>query len=375
MNVLGSYCVHSCKVYFTSSNGCSNTFSPDGNCNMPIEENGQCIVPTLTTITNGDSGNYGPCVMPGHYVRNYSCTTCSGPSDFIDYQGINCLSSCAAADFIYTPSFKICSSGSTCLSFLTLTSQNGKLSLSCAPCTARTLGLFCVSSCRSYAALPNCLSNPQVGNCGFQFVDPGGALCTASCSNSDFIYSDSGEMVCIQSCQPAQFSQLNENSLAIVCSNCPPPNIKIGMFCITRECELYYTDADGCNRSNSTAGNCNAMWLDSGCYTCTSQDPFVTCPSSTYFNNFICVPCLGASEFVDPNGNTCMSSCSSEFLFAPNGVKVCGFVCGASKYNILSSDSLQHYRVSCQVGCTNGYIMNSIFCILSCRSYSAQSVC
>jgi hypothetical protein len=69
--------------------------------------------------------------------------------------------------------------------------------------------------------------------------------------------------------------------------------------------------------------------------------------------------------------------CSTQFILAPNGIQVCGFDCTTItfKYNVLSSDVADHMRVSCQAGCEEGYIINQIFCVPSCRLYAAQSVC
>jgi hypothetical protein len=79
-NIIGSYCVESCKQYFLNPAGCNGVFSSSNGCQMPIEENGICIIPVETNISNGNSGKFGPCHVYGNYLNDYSCVPCNGPS-------------------------------------------------------------------------------------------------------------------------------------------------------------------------------------------------------------------------------------------------------------------------------------------------------
>jgi len=69
-----------------------------------------CIIPAQTSILNSDSGNFGPCETPNYYLRDYVCVACTGDSDYIDYQGINCMSTCGPNDFLFMDAtHKVCS--------------------------------------------------------------------------------------------------------------------------------------------------------------------------------------------------------------------------------------------------------------------------
>lgn len=88
-------------------------------CNEPIEQNGVCKVATVNSVTTmGNSGNFVGC-SAGLYLSNYICIACSGQSQFVDYLGINCLTTCAATSYIFALNgLKVCKTGMSCISNL-----------------------------------------------------------------------------------------------------------------------------------------------------------------------------------------------------------------------------------------------------------------
>ena len=110
---LNGFCITSCKTYFKQNPGCigvDGTLVVANSCNRPIEDNNVCIIPAQTNIANGDSGLFGPCLSANYYVRDYVCIACTGASDYIDYQGVNCKTTCATTNFLFMDAtHKICS--------------------------------------------------------------------------------------------------------------------------------------------------------------------------------------------------------------------------------------------------------------------------
>jgi len=85
MKTLGSFCIANCSAYFLNPTTCNGVLLAAGNCNKPIEEANVCIVPSSTTIINGNSGGFGPCQISGNYLQNYVCIPCTGTNQFVDY--------------------------------------------------------------------------------------------------------------------------------------------------------------------------------------------------------------------------------------------------------------------------------------------------
>jgi len=308
-------------------------------CNRPIEDSGICIIPQETTIANGDSGKFGPCETPNFYIRAYVCMPCTGATDYIDYQGVYCRSTCVAGNYLFMDStHKICADSSSCvLKLFAALSTDGFYKLTCGSCTAGAgqfvSGSFCLDSCQDYYGSPACTINRALGRCDFEFVSSDASSCQATCST--YIYSANNDKVCAQTCASGKFNRLDENTLALTCSVCGPPNKQLDVFCVD-SCKAYFlahcnpavlalTDHTGeCRRPIEQDGICivgtyNPSMGDN------DSDKMTGCTTpQRYLKDYVCVTCEGDDEFVDYLGLNCLRSCSEgSYIFVDRNIKIC----------------------------------------------------
>jgi len=156
---LNGFCVVSCADYFHAANGCNGqdgSLTLANSCNRPIEDSNFCIIPAETNIANGDSGKFGPCETPNYYISVYICKPCTGLTEYIDYQGVNCKTSCAADNFLFMDAtHKICvESAPSCDGKMAADlATDGFYKLTCDPCSGIDQfisGGFCLDSCQDY---------------------------------------------------------------------------------------------------------------------------------------------------------------------------------------------------------------------------------
>lgn len=106
---LSTFCVASCINYFNTH--CSTLAIVDntGECRRPIVENNVCMVTTVNAVTGmGDSSDYLGCTS-GMYLLNYVCVACNQAGQWIDYQGVNCLTACDIGDdILYSSTLRLC---------------------------------------------------------------------------------------------------------------------------------------------------------------------------------------------------------------------------------------------------------------------------
>jgi len=113
----------------------------------------------------GDSRDYLGC-SKGMYLLNFECVACNGGSQWIDYQGFNCLTTCDEGDSIYAPNgqqlcrtqMPACSNALPQVTATQVTTTDVWLQLTCVDCSAqKDLNGFCVASCKDYfQANPGC---------------------------------------------------------------------------------------------------------------------------------------------------------------------------------------------------------------------------
>jgi len=283
-------------------------------CNRPIEDSGICIIPQETTITNGDSGKFGPCDTPNLYIRNYVCMPCTAATDYIDYQGVYCRSTCVSGNFIYMDStHKICADSSPCqLNLFAALSTDGFYKLTCGTCTAGAgqfvSGSFCLDSCQDYYNSPACSINRALGRCDFEFVSSDASSCQATCTT--YIYSANNDKVCAQACAAGEFNNLDQNTLILICSACGLSMMQLDVFCVA-SCKTYFlahcgqtvlatTDNIGeCGRPIEQDGICVIGTYNPGMALSDSGKMSGCTESNRYLHDYVCVTCEGDNEFVD----------------------------------------------------------------------------
>jgi hypothetical protein len=387
---LDVFCVTKCIDYFDTH--CSNLETDDtaGECQRPIVQNSVCMVTTVNTVKGmGDSLDYLGCTA-GYYLLNFECVLCNQASQWIDYQGLNCLTTCDVLDDIFAVNgLRLCRTKMpACATDYKpqATGTTGSMSLTCVNCTQlKDMNGFCVVSCADYFH-----ANPGCNGVA-------GSLVVANSCNRPI--EDTNVCIIPQETTIVNLDTINGNSGNF--GPCETPNFYIRDFvCIPCTGLSDYIDYQGVYcRSACTADN--FLFMDATHKICVESAPtcvgkMIAALATDGFYKLTCDPCSNVDQFT--SGDFCLDSCQDYFytvvcqnnralgrcnyeyvssdavscqatcatyIYSANNDKVCAQTCAVGKFNHLDEVSLV---LTCSA-CGLPKKQLDVFCIDSCKQY------